>query len=183
MQLFFFIQFIEINFCNSSWMSKKIAIYWIEFCSWDIARETQVSLIQIYDQECERMRNFLLVAVVCKETSPSCRYRSANSPLTLCEDSKMAANFSLVGSRENFHVASSVRNLTEIGLEIPREGRVNFRHLVVPSARRQKSYFRQKSSYLERTIERSHHFIKKGNAIWIAFVTNMTLRSKSLVKL
>lgn len=59
-------------------------------------------------------------------------------------------------SRGNFHVASSVRNLTEIGLEIPREGRVNFRHLAVPSARRQKSYFRRKSSYLERTTKRSH---------------------------
>jgi len=65
------------------------------------------------------------------------------------------------------------RNLTEIGLEIPGEGRVNFRHLVVSSARHQKSYLQQKSNRLERTTEETRCIIKNRHAIWIAFVTQM----------
>jgi len=62
----------------------------------------------------------------------------------------------------------SWRKLTEIGLEIPGEGRVNFRHLVVSSARHQKSYLQQKSNRLERTTEETRCIIKNRHAIWIA---------------
>lgn len=59
------------------------------------------------------------------------------------------------------------RNLTEIGLEIPGEGRVNFHHLARRSLDTASKIvnFRQKSSYLERTTKKGRCFITKENAI------------------
>jgi len=83
-----FIQLIVTSLCNSSQTFKKL-----RFTGSSFARETQVSLIQIYDQECEHMWNFLLVAVVCKESLFSYLCQSGSSSLTLCEDSKMLRTF------------------------------------------------------------------------------------------
>lgn len=77
-----------------------------------------------------------------------------------------------------------VRNLTEIGLEILREGWVNFRHLVVvsPSARRQKSHLQQKSNYPGRTTKGARLFLWKRHRDLNASVTNAPPQSKLLVK-
>lgn len=91
------------------------------------------------------MQNSILVALLREETSSS--YLVSERQLTLrCARVKGdAPNFSLAGSRENFHVASSRKKLDRNWIRNSLgEGRLNFRHHVVPSARRQKSYVRRK---------------------------------------
>lgn len=67
---------------------------------------------------------FLTCCRCARKVCLSCsRYRSASSPLSFASAVRWLRTFHSVGSRENFHIASPVRNLTEIGLEIPGDGR------------------------------------------------------------
>lgn len=109
------------------------------------------------------------------------KYRGFSSSF-IFRKNKVVPNFSLAsGSRENFHVASPVSNLTEIGLEIPRKGWVNFRHLVVFLARRVKNHTSDKNQAVWKEQQRRAAAILPGreNAIWIAFVTNVVSSNRT----
>jgi len=143
----------------------------IKFC--DITRE--ISLVQSRVTKCERMQNSVLVAVrvAWRNFSFVLGIEVPTHPYSGTKGRVMPRTFHSRIREKIFTSRRPWRNLTEIGLEIPGEGRVNFRHLVVSSARHQKSYLQQKSNRLERTTEETRCIIKNRHAIWIAFVTQM----------
>lgn len=122
----------------------------------DVMARAKFLLIQMYNL----YTKFLTCCRCVKKLRLHIWYRSASSSLPFSKDEQKD------GSPRTFHsllrkkIFTSrrprKRNLTEIGLEIPEEGRVNFHHLARRSldAASKIVNFRQKSSYLERTTKK-----------------------------